>query len=142
MNREQPTELDAIVERCGHDLREFAHTFRSEAFYIPTPHDEETDKFLRLLSDPAISHSLIIAHRGWGKTSWVVTELLKAILYRQTNCAMYCSLTEKSAMQRTDALKRELERNRLILSTFGDMRSDKWAQGEWCTAPFIDPAGS
>ncbi len=142
MTQGQPNEIDALITRCGTDLREFAHTFRADAFYIPTPLDEQTNKFMRLIDDPSISHALIIAHRDWGKTSWVVTALLKALLYRTTNCAMYCSLDEKSAMQRTDALKREIERNRLISDYFGDLKSEKWAQGEWCTSPFLDKKGN
>ncbi len=138
MTQGQPTEMDALITRCGTVLREFDHTFRPEALYIPTPQDEETNKFLDLLVNPAIAHALINAHRDWGKTSWVVTAILQRILYRLANCIMYCSLTEDTATPRTDALKRELERNRLIVDTFGNLRSEKWAQKEWCTIPMVE----
>ena len=136
-NRKPRTEIDGLLERCGTNLDEFAHTFRPETFYLPTPTDEDTQRFIRLLAGRAISHALFIAHRGWGKTAWVTTALQQRILYRQENCIMYCSLTEKKAMLETETLKNELERDILINQLFGDMRSEKWSQEEWCTAPLV-----
>jgi len=138
---EQAQDIHGLVERCATDLREFAHTFRPETFYAPTPHDELTDKLIDLLQDSLEKYCLLLVHRGGGKTSWVSTLILQRLLYRQANCIMYCSLTEKKAMLQTNSLKQEMAGNRQIQALFGDMKSDKWSETEWQTSPLYGPDG-
>ena len=130
-----PSKITEIRTRAENDLPFFCRTFLPETFYIPFPQDDMTDLFFRLITDRTLSHVVIAAHRGFGKTSIVAGLLAQLVLYRKTNYIVYASLTDTVAVQQTESIKTELESNHLIHTVFGNVRSPKWAQDQWETMP-------
>ena len=139
------SELDELVTRCSPytkgGLREFAHTFRPETFYVQTPLDLLTQSLFSELEDMWTKYSLFLVHRGGGKTSLVDTAILQRIVYRLTNCLMYCSRTETKAMQETESIKWELETNKELQAVYGNLKSDVWAKDEWQTTRLMGANG-
>lgn len=130
--------MRAVVARGRVDLPFFCRTFLPETFHIEFPQDEMTREFFRILTDRSLSHVVIAAHRGFGKTSIISGLLAQLLLYRLTNYVVYCSLTDRVALQQTESLKFELESNERIRTAFGRLKSDRWAQDEWITAPLVE----
>jgi phage terminase large subunit-like protein len=122
-----------LMSQCFLSTKVSAKILFPDRFYLPfsTLHDTIFD----ILDDDSIQLALIIAPRGFGKTSTVNLALpAKKILFQEKKFIVPISCTATQAVMQGENLKRELMQNRMIGSLFGPMKSDTFSKEMWVTS--------
>jgi phage terminase large subunit-like protein len=140
MNRD---DVKTLMSQCFLSTKVSAKILFPERFYLPfsSLHDTIFD----ILDDDKIQLALIIAPRGFGKTSTVNLALpAKKILFQEKKFIVPISCTATQAVMQGENLKRELMTNRMISQLFGSMKSDTFSKEMWVTASgtAVMPRGS
>jgi hypothetical protein len=106
--------------------------FHSDRFTRPfSPHHE---KLFRAINDESIQKLLVIAHRGFGKTSIFNYAFPSwCILYEKSPYIMPLSATASLAIRHSDNLRRELLTNIKIKGIIGSISSDSFSKELWVT---------
>jgi phage terminase large subunit-like protein len=117
-------ELKPIVTSCMQSTKVTAKVMFPERFYSPfaTLHDE----LFRVLDDESIHKVVVVAPRGFGKTSIMnLAYPAKKTLFREKKFIVPISNTSTQAVMQSENLKRELMSNKIVRSIFGSIRIDK-----------------
>lgn len=136
-------ELVRIMEECYLSTKVTASVLFPNRFYRPFP--SITDEIFRVIDDDNLQKVLVIAPRGWGKTSTInLAYPAKKILFHEKKFIVPISNTATQAVMQGENLKRELLTNTMISRIFGNLRSDTFSKDMWVTANGIAvlPRGS
>lgn len=130
-----------LLEVSAINTKVFAATFMGETFF--RPFSKQSEKVFEAIDGPE-QKVLILAHRGFGKTSGVRASILRRICYRQAKFIVMVSETASSAELSAGNLQAELTANPLILNIFGETKDkDNWSKQQFVAADsFILPRGS
>lgn len=126
-------EAKLLMSQCFLSTKVCAKILFPERFYRPfsTLHD----KIFEILDNDDIQLALIIAPRGFGKTSSVnLAYPAKKILFQEKKFIVPISCTATQAVMQGENLKRELLSNRMISGLFGPMKSDNFSKEMWITS--------
>jgi phage terminase large subunit-like protein len=126
-------EAKLLMSQCFLSTKVCAKIVFPDRFYRPfsTLHD----KIFEILDNDDIQLALIIAPRGFGKTSSVnLAYPAKKILFQEKKFIVPISCTATQAVMQGENLKRELLSNRMITSLFGPMKSDSFSKEMWVTS--------
>jgi phage terminase large subunit-like protein len=126
-------EAKLLMSQCFLSTKVCAKILFPERFYRPfsTLHD----KIFSILDNDDIQLALIIAPRGFGKTSSVnLAYPAKKILFQEKKFIVPISCTATQAVMQGENLKRELLQNRMISGLFGPMKSDSFSKEMWVTS--------
>jgi hypothetical protein len=101
-------------------------------------------KFFEVWDDRSVQKILVLAHRGWGKTSlFTYAAPAQAIIFDHYKFIAPCSATSKLAVMQSENLKRELRQNLQVRGLIGDIKegSEDFTKEGWTTAETPDGAG-
>lgn len=110
------------------DTRVYASSFMPDRFWRPwkSIHDD----FFKFLDDPDANRIAIAAPRGFGKTTSMLATGAKRVCYKDCRFLEFISCTHKIASENVKNLGRELVGNKEILKVFGNLRGQKWSEGD------------
>lgn len=129
-------EAKALMAQCFLSTKVAAKIIFPDRFYLPFSSLHDT--IYRILDDDTIQRALIIAPRGFGKTSTVNLAFpAKKILFQEKKFIVPISCTAAQATMQGENLKRELLTNRMITHLFGPMKSDTFSKEMWVTSTGI-----
>lgn len=136
-------DIKMLMSQCFLSTKVTAKILFPDRFYLPfsSLHDTIFD----ILDNDSIQLALIIAPRGFGKTSTVNLALpAKKILFQEKKFIVPISCTATQAVMQGENLKRELMQNRMIANLFGSMKSDTFSKEMWVTSTgtAVMPRGS
>ena len=120
-----------LLSQCFLSTKVTAKIVFPDRFYLPF--SSLHDKIFEILDKDEIDgkstqKSLIIAPRGFGKTSTVNLAFpAKKILFQEKKFIVPISCTATQATMQGENLKRELMSNRFITGLFGPMKSDTFS---------------
>ncbi len=126
-------EVKTLMSQCFLSTKVCAKVMFPDRFYRPfsTLHNE----VFQILDDDKIQLAVIVAPRGFGKTSCVNLAFpSKKILFREKKFIVPISCTATQAVMQGENLKRELLQNRIITGLFGPMKSDNFSKEMWVTS--------
>jgi phage terminase large subunit-like protein len=132
-----------LMSQCFLSTKVSAKILFPDRFYLPF--SSLHDKIFDILDNDAIQQALVIAPRGFGKTSCVnMAYPAKKILFQEKKFIVPISCTATQAIMQGENLKRELMSNRMIAGLFGPMKSDTFSKEMWVTSNGIAvmPRGS
>lgn len=116
MNRDN---IKLLLSQCFLSTKVSAKILFPDRFYLPFSSLHDT--IFKILDDDSIQLALIIAPRGFGKTSSVnLAYPAKKILFQEKKFIVPISCTATQATMQGENLKRELLSNRLITSPFNN----------------------
>jgi hypothetical protein len=140
-------EIKAVMERCCLSTKISAQMLFPERF--TTPFSVLTDEIFHVLDDDKIQKAVIVAPRGWGKTSLCnMAYPAKKILFQEKKFIVPISNTATQAVMQGENLKKELLSNVLVKKIFGNVKSqnqeNSFAKEMWVTDSGITvmPRGS
>lgn len=111
-------ELRDLLVIAARKLTVWAKMFFPERFRMPFSRLHE--RVAEVLDDRSLRKVLILAHRGFGKTSFVSYAFTsRCILLRETRFVPYISKTATYSETQTDALRQALTTNKRITTLFG-----------------------
>jgi hypothetical protein len=122
-----------LMSQCFLSTKATAKILFQERFTLPFSglHDE----IFAPLDDDKIQQLVIIAPRGWGKTS--ISNLAypaKKILFQEKKFIVPIGNTATQATMQSENLKRELMSNTAVNRIFGPIKSDTFSKEMWVTA--------
>lgn len=127
-------EIDEIMALCKAKTKVYCQVFHPTRFYAPF--SRKHDELFEILDDPTLQKVLVVAHRGFGKTSLFNYAVpAKALVFKETTFIVPVSESSSHAVEQSENLKRELERNTKIKAVIGDIRStnNTYSKEEWIT---------
>ena len=136
-------EAKLLMSQCFLSTKVTAKILFPERFCLPFSSLHNT--IFDILDDDSIQLALIIAPRGFGKTSTVnLAYPAKKILFQEKKFIVPISCTATQAVMQGENLKRELVANRMIAGMFGPMKSDTFSREMWVTqsGTAVMPRGS
>ncbi len=114
-----------ILQQAAMKTKAFSAAFMGDTFF--RPFSAQSDLVYDAI-DSDHQQVLIIAHRGFGKTSAARAAVLKKICFRQSKFIVPVSSTASAAELSAANMQQELQTNMLIRNIFGDLRDpDNWA---------------
>ena len=126
-------ETKLLLSQCFLSTKVTAKIIFPERFYLPFSSLHDT--IFNILDDDSIQLALIIAPRGFGKTSTVNLAFpAKKILFQEKKFIVPISCTATQATMQGENLKRELMSNKFITGLFGPMKSDTFSKEMWVTS--------
>ncbi len=137
----QDTVWRQLLEKSAVDTRAFASTFLGDIFF--RPFSKQSKLVFEAIDSPA-QQVLIVAHRGFGKTSGAKAALLKRICYREARFALAVSSTASFAEQLAGNLMAEIQGNALIQNVFGSLKDgENWSKQHFKAGDtFVLPRGA
>ena len=136
-------EQELLLGQCYLSTELTAKLIFPDRFYLPFSSLHE--KIFEVLDNDSIQKAVIIAPRGFGKTSCVnLAYPGKKILFQEKKFIVPISNTATQAVMQGENLKRELLQNRMITRLFGSLKSDMFSKEMWVTSTgtAILPRGS
>lgn len=122
-----------LLSQCFLSTKVCAKIVFPDRFYLPFSSLHDT--IFSILDDDSIQLALIIAPRGFGKTSTVNLAFpAKKILFQEKKFIVPISCTATQATMQGENLKRELMTNRFVTGLFGPMKSDTFSKEMWVTS--------
>ncbi len=118
------SDIQDILESCMRSTKVTAKVMFPERFYssFASLHNE----LFRVLDDDSIRKVVVVAPRGFGKTSIMnLAYPAKKVLFREKKFIVPISNTSTQAVMQSENLKRELLSNKVVRSIFGSVRIDK-----------------
>ena len=137
------SEQELLLSQCFLSTKITAKILFPDRFYLPFSSLHE--RIFEVLDNDSIQKAVIIAPRGFGKTSCVnLAYLGKKILFQEKKFIVPISNTATLAIIQGENLKRELVQNRMITRMFGSMKSDVFSKEMWVTGTGVAvlPRGS
>ena len=134
---DDPSWTEQLLEGCESSLETFSQQF----FGGPNGRfhrsfSKQHQKFFEVWDDPTENKILVIAHRGWGKTSlFTYAAPAQAILFDKYKFIAPCSATSTLAVMQSENLKRELLGNLQIKQFIGNVKegSEEFTKDGWMT---------
>ena len=122
-------EKTIYLKKMYNNLEIFARVLFPEYMGNKTP--EFHKEIFRLIRDSKIKKKAVIAPRGHSKST-VVTFLstMWNILYGRKRFILIVSESYSQSVLFLDGIKKEFEENDMIKFFFGNLKSDKWAEGD------------
>jgi len=80
-------------------------------------------KIFDAITDDSYRYKLVLAPRGFGKTSIARGLAMDAILFGKKHFIVYVSNTAPNAIMQTENIKRDLRSNKTIITYFGDLKN-------------------
>ena len=142
-NTELSPEMISIMEECAFATGNFASVFMPERFY--RPFSSIHAKIFDAIDDPRYQLVLIMAPRGFGKTSIdTIAYPARNIVYGIKKFIVPVSATSTSAELQSENLKKELLSNNNLEVLFGPQKTPKWSMESWISASgtMIMPRGA
>jgi hypothetical protein len=122
-----------LMSQCFLSTKVAAKIIFPDRFYLPFSSLHET--IYEALDDDSAQLVLIIAPRGFGKTSTVNLAFpAKKILFQEKKFIVPISCTATQATMQGENLKNELLSNKMISGLFGPMKSDTFSKDMWVTS--------
>jgi len=120
--------LTELYSECYHNTALYLKTFFPNVFSAKwgSKHHE----MFEAIDDPAVTHSVIITHRGCGKTSIARHGVVgKQFIYQSEDYknGIFIGSSFKKAEPSLKAIKRSIEINPMIKSMFGDIKGTDWS---------------
>lgn len=81
--------------------------------------------------DGTAPNKLLMAPRGSYKTTILIAYCIRRLLENPNRRFIYGMATAKQAVDVTNAIKNEFERNEKLIELFGDLKTDEWARSEF-----------
>lgn len=138
-----PPEIIEVMEACAFSTGDFAKVMFPERFYRPFSSLHKV--IFDAIDDPIHQKVLIMAPRGFGKTSTcTIGYPARNIVYGHKKFIVPISATSKSAILQSENLKRELLQNPSVEAMFGPQKTDSWSKEEWISSQgsMIMPRGA
>lgn len=129
-------ELDELIAKCSVSLKHHSmFFFGGEEGRFSRPFSPNHEKLFEAYDDPSVKKLLVLAHRGFGKTSiFNLAVPSQHILFKKSKFIVPVSATSDSAIMQSENLKRELLSNQVTRALVGDIRSDEtFAKDNWIT---------
>lgn len=132
--------LDATLAECAASLKVHCLVFHGSSpdekgrrrFYRPFSRAHE--QFFEAWDDPKVRQLLVIAHRGFGKTSlfnYAVPS--QSIIFKKHKFIVPVSATSDLAIMQSENLKNDLLGNAAVLEVIGNIKSDTFTKERWVT---------
>jgi len=139
-------QLRNIAYECGKSNELFAYTMLPHLFIGKSKLHTELFDALDRLERGDFQRLALKAPRGIGKTTALLSFILKQIVYRRMNCLAQASASVSLAKKDAEGVKEELLNNKLIKSIFGtfkpESRTTHFSQDNWVTSAKYDREGS
>lgn len=118
--------------RCSVSLKAHCFYFHGELFSKPFSKNHE--RFFEVYDDPSIQRIVVLAHRGFGKTTiFNVAAPSQAIIFDKAPVIVPISATSTLAELISENLKYSLENNEAVAAAIGQIKGDRWTREEWDT---------
>jgi len=130
---DEKAEIKELMSQCYLSTKLTAKILFPQRFYLPfSPLSEE---IFKVLDDDTIQQAVIVAPRGWGKTSTInLAYPAKRLLFRDKKFIVPISNTGTQATMQSENLKRELVSNVDVKKIFGSVKSDTFNKEIWISA--------
>lgn len=141
----QHPEVVSLLRHCDKSTGAFCKAFFPDRFH--RPFSPIQGKIFEVLDDDTIQQAVIMAPRGWGKTSTVNLgyPAKRMLLPKKPNqFIVNISCTAAQAVMQSENLKRELVSNPLVTKIFGQQKTSNWSKEQWATSlgTFYLPRGN
>jgi len=124
--------IDELLIKCQTSLEAHCKIFHPDRFDRPFSHGHK--KLFELIDDRSIQKILVLAHRGFGKTSLFNFGLpSQAIVGELAKFIVPVSCSSSSAIMQSENLKQELLANTAIKTVIGNIKSDSFSKESWIT---------
>ena len=133
-NRQEKEEFKSILVDLYHDLPAFCKAIFGDTIFLEDFSNIHYEIF-DAITDPSYRYKLVLAPRGFGKTSIARGLAMDAILFGKKNFIVYVSNTAPNSIMQTENIKRDLRSNKTIRTYFGDIKD---AVEELDTASMVD----
>ncbi len=132
-SKQQDDDMRGALAECEMDLAVHCKTFHEERFSRPWSRGH--CRLFEVINDPTIQKLLVIAHRGFGKTSIFNYALpSQHIVFQKSRYIVPVSATSMQAEMQSENLKMELLSNVKIRQCLGEIKSkDKFSKEMWVT---------
>lgn len=132
-----------LLGRASISIETHCKLFHSERFSRPFSRNHH--ELFEVIDDPSQKFILVMAHRGFGKTSiFNFAVPSQAITFNKAKVVVPVSSGAMHATTQSENLKRELLTNPATQSVIGDIRSDTFTKDAWTTTNGVTvfPRGS
>ncbi len=75
-------------------------------------------------------NSVVVEPREFGKSTKAMIYVMWALIHRHKKFVLYISKSHDHAVKLVGPIKREFEANEMLRDVYGDLRADKWTEGE------------
>lgn len=116
--------MQESVERGFQSTPFFCKTFLPVAF--KNPFNDFQLQAWDLFDDDTLPKTAVCGYRGIGKSAMCKGKAVKVVCYRQAKFILYVGQSLDYAKSQIEAIKFELIANRMITSTFGYMKAEKY----------------
>jgi len=124
--------VNEVLAKCAADIGTHCQIFHPERF--SRPFSERHKEAFEAINDWSVQNLLILAHRGWGKTSLCNFGIpSQAITFEKAKFLVLTSATSSLATMQSDNLRDEMIKNPEIRAICGDMESDQFSREMWTT---------
>jgi len=121
---EQTEQTIEILAECAASIQKFAEVFLSgDDGRFSRPFSARHSQLFEAYDDPSIQKILVLAHRGFGKTSifnYLVP--LHAIVFQKYKFIVPASCSSTNAIMQSDNLRREIIANPMLRAVIGDIK--------------------
>lgn len=137
---EKKERLDSMMVECARSLKMHALVFHGSQPDVPNPKrfnrpfSRAHEQFFEAWDDQSVKQLLVIAHRGFGKTSlfnYAVPS--QSIVFNKHKFIVPVSATSDLAVMQSENLKNELLGNDSIKDMIGAIKSDTFTKERWVT---------
>ncbi len=136
-------EPEDVLALCQSSIKAHCKVFHPERFTRPFSRNHE--ELFELIDDSSVKNLLVMAHRGFGKTSLFNFALpSQHIVFQKSKFIIPCSAGAMHAITQSENLKHELMSNEAIHEVIGDIKSDTFTKDAWMTSNgvLVLPRGS
>lgn len=136
-------ELNTILAKCSISIEAHCQVFHKERFTRPFTRGHY--ELFEVIDDPTIQKLLVIAYRGFGKTSIFNYGMpSQAITFSKAKFIVSVSATATIAVMQSENLKMELVTNTMTQAVVGDIKSGSFSKDQWITSNniMVLPRGS
>lgn len=126
-----------VLLKCCNNTLYTSKIFFPNRFRLPFSTGHR--KIFEALDDPTKQRVLIMAPRGFGKTSiGALAYPARNIMFNHKKFVVYIEHSADNAQLQTESLKKHFERNRLIKGLFPDFKSNNWSKEQWIAEAKIE----
>lgn len=125
--------LMEVLHQTRGDIEFHCRAFHPERF--SRPFSPNHHRFFEVYNDETVQKVLLIAHRGWGKTSLINFGIPShRIVHDLSKVIVPTSATSTSAIMQSENLRQELVTNPRFTGIMGEIKSDTFGKELWRTS--------